>query len=187
MRTRIKQLIDHKRMIVTMIDITWISGMIFGVMTIEEMITIIAKMSIDITTVLKIGRAIIAVMVGIMIVIIHLKEIMVTDNHIEEVVFTKIKSLIIFGGQMIIIKEIDGSMITRSPRGLNNFSMRLGREKIPIRRMFGVLNMKLVNQVVHRYRIVTYAGKTIIMQMNVLQEKKGRHQPLIWLCPKFNK
>ena len=114
-----------------MIDITRIGGI---VMTIKEMIAIITGMSIDTTTVMihdrmKISRAIISVMVGIMTVIIHLKEIMVTDNRIEEVVFTKIKSLIIFGGQMIIIKEIDGSMITRSPRGLGNFNMRLGREK----------------------------------------------------------
>ena len=103
-------------------------------MTIKEMIAIITGMSIDTTTVMihdrmKIGRAIIAMMVGIMTMIIHLKEIMLTDNNMEEVIIMKTKRLIIFGGQMIIIKEIDGSMITRSPRGLGNFNMRLGREK----------------------------------------------------------
>ena len=73
---------------------------------IEEMIRIMAEMTIDVTTVMiqdgmTIGRTIIVVMVGIIMTeIIHLKEIMVTDNHTEEVSIKKNKSLIIFGGKI---------------------------------------------------------------------------------------
>ena len=106
-RTGIDQIINHMRMVVTRIDITRIDKMILGVMTIEEMIKIMAEISIRVTTVMiqdgmKITRVIIAVIVRIinMIVIIHLKEIMVTDNHTEEVSIKKNKSLIIFGGKI---------------------------------------------------------------------------------------
>ena len=79
----------------------------------------------------------IAVMVGIIMTeIIHLKEIMVTDNYTEEVVIKKTKSLIIFGGKMIIAKEIGCSMVTRSRKGLNNFSMNLEERKIRILKLF---------------------------------------------------
>ena len=93
-------------MIITRIDITRIDKMILGVMTIEEMIKIMAEISIRVTTVMiqdgmTIGRTIIVVMVGIIMTeIIHLKEIMVTDNHTEEVSIKKNKSLIIFGGKI---------------------------------------------------------------------------------------
>ena len=74
-------------------------------MTIEEMIKILDEMSISVTTLMihdgmKIGRAIIAVMVGIMTMIIHHKEIMVTDNHIEEVIIKQTESLITFDAKM---------------------------------------------------------------------------------------
>ena len=124
-------------------------------------------------------------MVGIIMTkIIHLKDIMIINKNTKEAAIKKTGSLIIFGRKMIITKEISASMITRTRRGLDNFNTNLDKEKIRILRM---LNENLVNPVVHRYQIVTYAGKKVIMQINAGQKTKERHQPLIWLCPKFSR
>ena len=103
------------------------------------------------------------IVVIIMIGIIHHKEIILIENHIEEVIIKKIESLITFNDKMIITKVIDSSMIIRSRRGLDNFSMTLGKEKIPSQTMINIHNMKPVKQVVHRYRIATYVGQMGIM------------------------
>ena len=152
-------------------------------------------MSIGVTNVMiqdqmNIGQTTISVMVEIIMTeIIHLKEIMLTDNYTEEVIMKKTESLIIFDGKMIIAKEIGTSMITRSGWGLNHLSTNLEKEKIPILWMLDDLNMTLVNPTVHLYQIVTYTGMTVIMQFNVRQKTKERHQhqPSIWLSPKFSR
>ena len=155
-RAGIDQITNVRRRIV----ITQISGMI-----IVEMITIMAEMNIGGTTDMNqegmtINKMTIVVMIGIiMIGSIHLKEIMVIDNHIEEVVIKTIGSLITFDVKMIIVRVIGGSMIIRSRRGLDNFSMTLGKEKIPSQTMMGVHDMKPVKQVVDRYQIATYVGQ----------------------------
>ena len=114
-------------------------------------------------------------MVGIIMTkIIHLKDIMIINKNTKEAAIKKTGSLIIFGRKMIITKEISASMITRTRRGLDNFNTNLDKEKIRILRM---LNENLVNPVVHRYQIATYAGKTVIMQISVREKKKERHQP----------
>ena len=147
-----------------MIGITRIGGLI-----IREMITIMVEMNIGGTIDMNqegmmISKTTIVMMIGIiMIGIIHHKEIMVIDNHIEKVVIKKIESLITFNDKMIITKVIDSSMIIRSRRGLDNFSMTLGKEKIPSQMMINIHNMKPVKQVVHRYRIATYVGQMGIM------------------------
>ena len=159
-RVRLDQITNLRRRIV----ITRIGGMI-----IVEMIMIMAEMNIGGTTDMNqegmtINKMTIVVMIGIiMIGSIHLKEIMVIDNHIEEVVIKKIEILITFNDKMIINKVIGGSMIIRSRRGLDNFSMTLGKEKIPSQTMINIHNMKPVKQVVHRYRIATYVGQMGIM------------------------
>ena len=109
-----------------------------------------------------------------MIEIIHLKEIIVTDNHTGEVVIKKTRSLIIFGDKMIIAKEIGASMISRSQNGLDNFNTNLEKGKIRILKM---LIRNRVNLVVPRYQTAIFAGKMAIMQINVRQKKKERHQP----------
>ena len=168
------QIVYHIRMIATRIDIIRIGEMI------EVMIMITAKMSIDVMTItiqegMKIAILIISVIVSIiMTVIIHLKEIIVTDNHTGEVVIKKTRSLIIFGDKMIIAKEIGASMISRSQNGLDNFNTNLEKGKIRILKM---LIRNRVNLVVPRYQTAIFAGKMAIMQINVRQKKKERHQP----------
>ena len=137
-RVRLDQITNLRRRIV----ITQISGMI-----IVEMITIMAEMNIGGTTDMNQEGMMISkttIVVIIMIGIIHYKEIMVIDNHIEEVVIKKIEILITFNDKMIINKVIGGSMIIRSRRGLDNFSMTLDKGKIPSQTMIGVHNMKVV-------------------------------------------
>ena len=65
-------------------------------------------------------------------------------------------------------------MITRSRKGLDNFNMNLGKARIRILKM---LAGNRVNPVVLRYQIATYAEKMAIMQINVPQKKKEKHQP----------
>ena len=74
---------------------------------------------------------------------------------------------------MLIAKEIDDSMITRSRKGLDNFNMNLEKG---IHQILRILARNMVEPMVLRYRTATYAEKTVIMQVNAPQKKKGKHQ-----------
>ena len=78
------------------------------------------------------------------------------------------------GDKMLIAKEIDDSMITRSRKGLDNFNMNLEKG---IHQILRILARNMVEPMVLRYRTATYAEKTVIMQINVPQKKKEKHQP----------
>ena len=104
---------------------------------------------------------------------IHLRGKTTTRNHTRKVVIKKIETPTNFGGKMIIAKEINDSMIIGSRNGIDNFNMNPGKG---IRRIFRILSGKMVRPKVLRHRIATYAEKTVIMQINAPQKKKGKHR-----------
>ena len=105
---------------------------------------------------------------------IHLIGKIVTGNRTREVIIKKIGNPIIFGGKMMIAKEIDDSIITRNRKGIDNFNMNLEKG---IHQILRILARNMVEPMVLRYRTATYAEKTVIMQINAPQKIKEKHEP----------
>ena len=76
---------------------------------------------------------------------IHLIGKIVTGNRTREVIIKKIGNPIIFGGKMMIAKEIDDSIITRNRKGIDHFNMNLEKG---IRRILRILAGNTVKPVV---------------------------------------
>ena len=144
--------------------ITIIIGMIIG----ERIVMIRVEMRID-KTIIK------GMIAMIRSKITHHLGKMVTDNNIEGIVIRKTANIIIGHQAKLLISQTH----------LGNFSM-IHREKALISTKLDIHNINLVKPVVHQFRIATFVGKMVIMQINVQLETREKHMLLIWWSRKFS-